>query len=453
MITPDSFSADSDSTDLALINATLRRLVYENPGASNVKISTLMAERGIEMGQSAIRIRLGELDLGTRYQRQLFADGEHPDTAAGESDIEKVQRQTQEEQLKRRIEEAKGEAEEWRKAAVDQQDFLDSLRAVVEARPAIKAPKPKPSTTHKDDVDLIAFISDVHVGQDFSIGDSGGLGEYNIASFMERAARYTDAILAFVKIYRRSFNVNRLIIIWGGDLVDGRTIHPGHEIQSEFIATQLDIGPQVMAQVVVQRLAAEIPHIDNFFTPGNHGREGRKGELHRVFDNFDTVFYNIVALHCRDLKHVVFHKAAQWYVDFRLRGHRYFASHGDNFKSWSGVPFYGATRNKGRMEGITNDMIDVIITGHHHAPANFHVNHGQVVMNGSWVGAGDFGTWLGMAGPPIQKLIVVHDDYPVMSVHDIYLVKPKDALTHKPIDLDSLAQATDRIGDVRGLAG
>jgi hypothetical protein len=223
--------------------------------------------------------------------------------------------------------------------------------------------------------------------------------------------------------------------VLGGDLVDGRDIHPGHDHESVGIGLQLRVGPEVFARCLIGPLAAEFAEVEVVAFPGNHGRLGKKGQLDQVRDSLDLVFVDILELHCAGMANVTWHPRTTWFSYFTLHGHTYFASHGDNFKAWSGIPFYGAQRNKMNVESMINHTLDCILTGHHHTPAGFWRGYGKVIMNGSFVGASTFGSWLGYGGPPVQKLLLVDDTYACASEFDLILADVAECLTLEPLAL------------------
>jgi len=435
-------------SDTEALVDTVKQAPRETSGGLHAR---LVAAGVTAYSERAVHNKLGALRLGSIAARVAWAGTQrsvhegNDNEGAGDGTsapppldlAADVQRKGQERDL--RVENRRLREELERRA-----NLTDALRAELAATPILTIPRPRISHDERPERTLLAICTDVHTGQLYS-GD-GGLGKYNLDEFARRASRYAEAIIQIAEDYRRSGPTERLVIVFGGDLVDGRLIHRGQAIQSEEMATQLNVGPRVMSEGVMAPLSEAFAHIDVFGCIGNHGRLGQKGEMARVGDSLDTVFMDILQLRCQGMPNITWHPRDLWYADFRLHGHRYFAAHGDNFKSWNAIPAYGAIRNKGRMEGITNSVIDVICTGHHHSAANLHVNHGLVVLNGSWVGASEFGTWLGMSGPPVQKLLSVTDRFPAAAIHDIYLVDPADCVTHEPIDLDTMRATVSALG-------
>lgn len=341
---------------------------------------------------------------------------------------------TRDEQLRRKLAKSEEENKEWRERAAINADLLDALRSEFAAQPKLTVTRPSSRYTgQRAPRTLVLHLSDIHVGQLFNREKNGGLGEYSLEVFTERTHRLTDKVAALHEDLQRSGAVDRLVIVFNGDLVDGRDIHPGHDHQSVGMAAQLRIGPEVLAQAMLAPLAERFHQIDVFACPGNHGRIGKKGQLDRVEDSLDLVFMDILKLRCSGMDNINWHAWDKYFAWFELHGHTYFCAHGDAFKSWLNIPIYGAERYKSRIESLINRKIDVMMVGHHHSPANWATAFTNVVMNGSWVGTGDFGSWLGMGGAPTQKMVLVSDDFACATVYDLILADKKECLTAKPV--------------------
>lgn len=282
---------------------------------------------------------------------------------------------------------------------------------------------------------LVLFLSDIHTGQMYDDATGGGLGRYNLKIMQQRAKTLASKVVHIKEDLSRSAPVEHLVIIYGGDHIDGRTIHPGHDHESAGIVDQLRQGPEIMARLLMRPLAKAFNKVDVFAVPGNHGRMGRKGELNRVSDSLDLVFMDILQQRCSPLKNVTWHPWNSWFQWFKLHGHSFFVAHGDAFSSWLGIPFYGAQRYKQKVESLINEPLDVLMVGHHHSPAHWHTAFSNIIMNGSWVGTGNFGAWLGLGGAPTQKLVLVTDEYAAATTYDIILENRQVMLSAKPIVL------------------
>ncbi|HXI18409.1 MAG TPA: metallophosphoesterase [Chloroflexota bacterium] len=357
------------------------------------------------------------------------ADAEEEEEVEREEVVREAQRKGREKRLKGEVKALRAR-ESWR------QDLIDAVREEFRRTPdlEVSAPLAQRSGGHKPR-SLVLHLSDIHVGQLFSRAKSGGLGGYDLSVFEKRAHALTQKVTALTQDIRRSGPVDRLVLLFNGDLVDGRDIHPGHDIQSEGMGPQMRVGPEVMAQAVVAPLARLFPQVDVFATPGNHGRLGKKGQLDRVEDSMDLVFMDILKLRCQSASNITWHPWDKSYAWFTLHGHTYFVAHGDAFKSWMNLPTYGATNYKGRLESLINRKIDVLLCGHHHNPAHWATGFTNIVLNGSWVGTGEFGAFLGMGGPPVQKMILVTEDFACSTSYDLILEKREKCLTGAPVEL------------------
>ena len=349
-----------------------------------------------------------------------------------------TQEQIREEQRQRRLTEAERTAKEMGRIAANRADLIDEIRRDVEHQPVIYVQPPRPDRSPRKPRSLILFLSDVHVGQLAVRSDLGGLGGYDLGVYEERIGRVADKTLAIADDLRAGGPVDHLVIVFGGDIIDGRDIHPGHDHQSIPMGAQLRRGSEIMARRLMAPLASGFPRITCYQIPGNHGRIGRKGQLTIAGDSLDLVFGDYLKFRCEGMGNIEWRPQETWFAHFTLHGHAYFAAHGDAFKSWAGTPFYGATRYMGRIQSMLHRPIDALLVGHHHSPASFGSGHSNIVMNGSVVGTGSFGSWLGFASPPVQKLILSSADYAAATVYDLILASRAESLTEVPDDLDTL---------------
>ena len=159
------------------------------------------------------------------------------------------------------------------KVAVDRlvEAAVDALQAAEPVRPLAITRSVESKSPHQ----VVALLSDVHVGEVVSASETNNLGEYNMEIFHRRLNLWTAKVLELVELRRQRLHVPRLSLFMLGDMVSG-------DIHDELTQTN---DATVMEQVVqaTQALSRAIltlsPHFETIEVAGvvgNHGRMARK---------------------------------------------------------------------------------------------------------------------------------------------------------------------------------
>ena len=91
-----------------------------------------------------------------------------------------------------------------------------------------------------------------------------------------------------------------------------------------------------------------------------------------------------------------------------VAGWRFLLEHGDLFKSWMGIPFYGIQRGRGReaVRRMNTDLgFHYQAIGHWHVPTML---EGSTIINGSLSGTSEFDHGAGRHANPAQVAFMVH---------------------------------------------
>lgn len=271
-----------------------------------------------------------------------------------------------------------------------------------------------------EDEILVALLSDQQVGEKINEEETGSLGVYNLDIFKERLWDWAKGIIHI----KSRHNSNTIHIDALGDDLDNVGIYKGqaHHIETGLVK-QFLFAFEEMSKVFL--FLSE--HFDNVVINkviGNHGRIGQYGE-NPIMDNIEYLLYKMIEKQMSNVKNVRFNISDSWWMVVDRFGWRTLLSHGDTFKSWMGLSYYGATRNKSRMEDLLNGRFqdahfDFVEHGHFHTPATF----SGIYMNGCFPGINEFSSRLGLGGLPLQKLLIMTKMYGVQSDIPIYLSKP-----------------------------
>lgn len=371
-----------------------------------------------------------------RYYR-LRREGKLPKTPRNRNlSMEGIPNTLKEERLRLQLSEAKKENNELKQLLMKQEDLdyaiKDIARFLPELTTTFRVWKQDQRLVSQSNITALALLSDVHCGQQLFSERSGGLGSYDLDQFRERARNYTRQVISVLLPLVEKGDLTRLVIDLLGDFPDGRTIHPGQAIQSVPYALQMAFGPEVIAQEVIYPLANLVPQIVIIQEPGNHGRTGDKGELDKVLDSSDTVFYHILQIRTEGLKNVVWIPNETWFSYYKIYDHCVFSEHGDTVKSQGDTVAQALLKRKRKMMDMVGGPIDLFTMGHLHCPTSVPQGYGYAVENGSWPGNTEYSMELGSASMPLQKLLLVTPDNPKFADYDLRLASKEEVITIQP---------------------
>ena len=340
--------------------------------------------------------------------------------------------------LRTRISELEREVSRYQ-ASEDKIGIISSAMASeIHKLPRIKVDKYTRSVDKKlDSEDIVIVLSDVHVGSWVNSDATGGLGEYSYEVFVRRLDRLIAAVFSILKYMPH--HVPRIHVVFAGDIVDGARIFRGHARQTDLIvAKQVTHAYERFAHLIAILAAIDGIEVVVSTVPGNHGRIGDKGELSPT-DNFDWLvgWFLRERFDLLGVKNVRFNLPETWWMLLKVRETAFHVSHGDGFRGWAGIPFYGALRYKQKLRELLRETFaksgdgeppdfDALITGHFHELAYF----GGIYMNGTFVGGSEYSLKdLQVGGPPYQLMLGVHDTIGVSWSRKIVLADPKNKPT------------------------
>ncbi len=302
--------------------------------------------------------------------------------------------------------------------------LADAIKAYPEQKPVRPAGLNLKAT--QDAEDIVMLWSDSHVGSSVDARESGGLGGYNVETFLSRLEFLKQSLKKIFEIHLTNTPCPSFNVFFLGDIVDGADIFPGH-------ARQVEIGAARQVVVAVEQIARFIEwaariynwHVNCYCVVGNHGRVGRKGEQSPL-NNFDYLVYRWLGDKLANYGNVNFHVSNSWWMLVERMGWRYLLEHGDDARAWMGFPFYSTERIRSRNRDMFlrhGEAFDFYVCGHHHQEAV--LNGGTVFANGAWPGGSEYSIKsLKMCGKPTQMLQAVHPEFGVTWTRSIQLDAP-----------------------------
>jgi len=257
--------------------------------------------------------------------------------------------------------------------AVVMQDVVNALHNLVPAwdpPPAVpKAPKAKPDTAVES---AILALGDWHFGEKVSAEGMRGWNEYSSHIAACRARTVVDRVL---KIKRRlesggGYSFEELVVPVGGDMVPG-LMHDG-ERHSDYTIFRTTLGCAWVLAQVLRELAAHFPHVHVVCIVGNHGRLAKRKQYKDPDRSFDWLAYQIVSIALQNCTNITMFAPLSHSAMFRVRGVRFYMTHGDEFKAQFSMPYYSIDRKQGRMlalESTRGNAFDHSLIFHWHDEA------------------------------------------------------------------------------------
>lgn len=275
--------------------------------------------------------------------------------------------------------------------------------------------------------DVILPIYDVQYGQLVRPEDTpAGIGGFNSEIFTQRLDRYVWASCNEIRDHATSHTEEKFIIVLGGDMVEGNDIFKGQQWFLEFdpieqvwkLAHLLTNAIHELIGFAVEELGVKQTAL--LMIPGNHGKGNGHGAAPATF-SWDYLLYKILQEKLQNYPMDVMGIEPGGALYFQSQGKTFLALHGDEFKGWAGIPFYGLQRQDSRSLRLTHTMFDYGLVGHHHQQANIPIGYGEWFMSGNWVGANDHTRKIQAANVPQQQVLFNSEKYGVSQISKIML--------------------------------
>jgi hypothetical protein len=245
---------------------------------------------------------------------------------------------------------------------------------------------------------------------------------YGLDVLRARIGQFTEKIVSLTEVQRSHHPVREVVVMLGGDMVEGLTVFPGQAYEVE-----AHLFEQVF--VVVDVIDGMLRHLaENFETVrvvaeyGNHGRIGRRGDVPAA-DNLDRIAYKIAQERTKDL--AIPWQASDAFYQLVKVGDAYRALlvHGDEINSYGGaLPAYGIVKKVSAWSsGVVEQFHDAYL-GHFHQPLELNLPAGgRIFVTPSPESDNVYAkSFVAASGRPAQRLHFVSSDKPRVTAQ--YLV-------------------------------
>jgi hypothetical protein len=291
--------------------------------------------------------------------------------------------------------------------------LVDEMHAVVKPVHPLPAVTIVQSSKKLIKETLVANLSDEHADSIILPHQVGGLERFDFRIACRRAEEYVDTLLKFTKNTLANYDFPELIILANGDHVSG-DIHGAtdHSAYRNSFKNAFAVGQ--LHSLMLRDLAPHFEKIKILYLPGNHGRRTQKKDYHGAHDNWDYLVAQTALMTCSNMENVEFLIPDSFSACLDIEGYGFYVSHGDDVRSWNGIPWYGIERKTRRLMALStvqNRQANYFCFAHFHSPATQDAVGGEVIINGSWTATSPYAyESLSVANEPSQWIFGVHKD-------------------------------------------
>lgn len=337
---------------------------------------------------------------------------------------------------------------QYAKALAKQEELFD--RFVEISQVPVKVPKfvvPK-QAKKLPSRSVVVPIYDQQYGQLVRPEDTPGQqGGFSTEIYDQRAERWFAGVTSHLLKQSAVYRLEEMIIVLGGDHVEGDEIYPQQSWQLEIdpikqmwqMACKLGgVDDQLgLLQRLIRFAKAElgIPYILVLCVPGNHGKVGgKRGGARPKSYNWDWGMQTILQDKLRAEPIDEFIIRPDGSIFFYAAGFECQAIHGENIKGWGGIPFYGIARYDAKSVRLHNRLYRYLFMGHIHQQSQINIGTGaEAIVSGDWVGANNMSDMIVAASRPKQLLVYFGASMGITEQVPIYLTDADEALNPSPI--------------------
>lgn len=247
-----------------------------------------------------------------------------------------------------------------------------------------------PKSVHAPGVPTL-FASDWHWGEIVFPTQINGVNEYNLAIAHARAKLLIERAIDLLTNHMVNPSYPGIVFALGGDMVSG-------DIHEELMATNemeiMAIAVDIIGVLIwcIKTLADKFGFVFVPCVGGNHGRITHKIRAKgRNFTSVDWLIYQMLKMHFQNDKRVTFYVPDGSDAHYRVYGHRYLLTHGDQFRGGDGMigalgPILRGDHKKRSRNSQIGMEYDTMIIGHWHQLIQLQ----RLIVNGSLKGYDEY---------------------------------------------------------------
>jgi hypothetical protein len=296
--------------------------------------------------------------------------------------------------------------------------LVEAARNLPAAPPPVYKPKQKNLRTAED---MGLMFSDLHIGHEHTLEETGGLSEYNVDIFHKRLENLKVAITDIYELHSKLYKIPTLHIFSLGDIVDGA--NTAGAWSPVWINTpvydQVMIGYRSISDFIYYMLTI-FDNVELYGFYGNHGRIAPNG-AEKKYNNFDFFCYKYIELEMRNQPRFKMHAEKTWWAIKRIQNHNFLLTHGDELKA-KNAPAVALSEHEKKVTGLTGIISDYSLCGHFHNCSEYTTHSGKAIVNGSFVGQDVYSLSNSLPGKlPEQKLFGIHPKIGITWTYNVNL--------------------------------
>ncbi|RJR27673.1 hypothetical protein C4561_01850 [candidate division WWE3 bacterium] len=360
-------------------------------GRTIAAIKLLLTNSGISWNHLAGRRSITDENVGERVKNDVA--------------LERIQAELR--ILKRRYSEAVQTVSEHLDIISQMKDYL---QAFPEPDLKFRDIVSKKSTTKET---LLMLISDIHFGEVVRKREILGLNSYDMDIAAQRLKWYVTRVVDIAKNKLRGYTFDKVVVASLGDVVSGN-IHDELREEVEGNIVEWTVGAAHLMGQALTELSKYFKEVEFVGVVGNHGRVFQKPRYKSRYVNWDYMTYQLLEGLLEKNKRIKFILPKSFWHVHNINGHNFLLLHGDNIKSYYGIPFYGIQRTVTQLTELlfAEDVrMDYVLLGHFHTSNTLSRMKGKVFLNGSMKGADEFSLGRLFTGTRASQLLIgVHPE-------------------------------------------
>lgn len=273
------------------------------------------------------------------------------------------------------------------------------------------------------------FLSDLHWGEVVHPSQINGVNQYNVRIAHDRMQACVDGAVKLLKIISPKLQFPGIVVPLGGDMISGN-IHEELTASNEINSMPAVLDLYGVLVGVITQLANTFGRVFLPCVTGNHGRDTHKiWGKDRHHTSFDWLLYQFLAKHFEGDKRVQFFIPDGPDAYYRVYGHRYLLTHGDQFRGGDGVigalgPIIRGDHRKRSRNSQIDMEYDTMIIGHWHQ----WIMLKRLIVNGSLKGYDEYAYANNFPfEEPQQGMWLTHPEHGITIPMPIRVDKPRKA--------------------------
>ena len=308
---------------------------------------------------------------------------------------------------------------------------VEKLRSDIIAKKLFEKVKPYSSTPPKEfaakdpklktiNEEVCLVISDMHIGYEFDLEETGGITEYSYAVFKKRLNTLKKKVVENLSVHTPHYKKKKLNIFLLGDVV------AGSEIGGEWAGAYLAMTVSDQAMKGADDIAEFIYYFKGMFdsievhcVKGNHGRYD-KTKSEKDYCNWDNLCYEFIKLRLSSSSEIKVNTTKSFFMTTDVNGFKFLLHHGDKI---SGSNALGKLEDAQlKYSAIKREFYDYIVCGHYHVSQDTSTILGRAIINGSFMGGDMYSIQsLQQSRTPYQKMFAVKSKEGISWSYDIPL--------------------------------